>query len=308
MIGWNAIGDAPDAWTCEHRQTPFDAQCGVGFWRHYVARSVTLGVRTDTPTPDEGDNDVIEKHVTAAPRRRIVRYVMNRGGKVTGSAPAATCFERPGEFEPSALVRNSSAQAYALPTERHSEATVDPLRDLMRRYAEGDDEVFKQLYELLSPHLYRLCKRLTRQPSEADDVFQETFLRLHRARATYLPGANVLHWAFAIARSAHLDRLRYWRRRPEALGAAADTAEDERLCADQQYGPEAQAQARDLLAIVTTALNKMSEKNRHAYILLREEGLSVDEAAAVLGTTSTVVKQRAHRAYEQLRTALRAAK
>ena len=51
----------------------------------------------------------------------------------------------------------------------------------------------------------------------------------------------------------------------------------------------------------------MSEKNRLAYFLLREEGLSVKEAAAVLGTTPDVVKQRAHRAYEQLRNAVHAA-
>ena len=51
----------------------------------------------------------------------------------------------------------------------------------------------------------------------------------------------------------------------------------------------------------------MSEKNRVAYILLREEELSVQEAADVLGTTTAVVKQRAHRAYEQLRAAVGAA-
>jgi len=48
----------------------------------------------------------------------------------------------------------------------------------------------------------------------------------------------------------------------------------------------------------------MSEKNRLAYILLKDEGLSAKEAAAILGTTPAVVKQRAHRAYERLRAAL----
>jgi RNA polymerase sigma-70 factor (ECF subfamily) len=51
----------------------------------------------------------------------------------------------------------------------------------------------------------------------------------------------------------------------------------------------------------------MSEKNRVAYVLLKEEGLSVREAAAVLGATTAVVRQRAHRAYIQLRSALSAA-
>ena len=75
----------------------------------------------------------------------------------------------------------------------------------------------------------------------------------------------------------------------------------------RSYGPEAQALAQDLLEIVTSELSRMSEKNRLAYVLLREEGLGASDAAAILGTTADVVKQRAHRAYEQIRAAVRAA-
>jgi len=183
----------------------------------------------------------------------------------------------------------------------------DELAELMRRYAVGEEDVFAQLYPLMAPRLYRFCLRLVARKPEADDLLQETFLRVHRARATYMVGANVLHWAFAIARSVHLDRLRYRRRHPEELGSARDAAENDRLHADGRHGPEAGMQARDLLDVVTRELNKMSEKNRVAYILLREEELSVKEAAAVLGATTDVVKQRAHRAYEHLRAALGAA-
>jgi RNA polymerase sigma-70 factor, ECF subfamily len=187
------------------------------------------------------------------------------------------------------------------------ELEVAQLSELMERYATGEDEAFEPLYELMAPRLYRFCLRLAALKSEADDLFQETFLRLHRARATYMSGANVVHWAFAIARSVYLDRLRYRRRRPEQLGAANDATENERLQADESYSPEAHARAHDLVEIVTTELSRMSEKNRVAYVLLREEGLAVKEAAALLGTTADVVKQRAHRANEQLRHALGAA-
>ena len=156
----------------------------------------------------------------------------------------------------------------------------------------------------MTPRLYRFCLRLSSDRPEADDLLQETLLRVHRARATYLGGSNPLHWAFAIARSVHLDRLRYRRRRPEDLGAAGDAAEHARLPTDDRYSPEAEVLARNLVAIVTTELARMSEKNRAAYVLLKEEGLSVKAAAAVLGTTAQVVRQRAHRAYEQLRIAL----
>lgn len=187
------------------------------------------------------------------------------------------------------------------------ETTAEPLIELMLRYARGEDGVFEELYRGMAPRLHRFCMRLASSRPEADDLLQETMLRLHRARATYLAGSNPLHWAFAISRSVHLDRLRYRRRRPEDLGAASDAAGHEGRPADQHQSPEADVAARELVGIVAQELARMSEKNRVAYVLLKEEGLSVKDAAAVLGTTPVVVRQRAHRAYEQLRTALGAA-
>jgi RNA polymerase sigma-70 factor, ECF subfamily len=111
----------------------------------------------------------------------------------------------------------------------------------------------------------------------------------------------------SISRSVYLDRLRYRRRRPEDLGSANDVADEKRLHADDRYSPEAAVRVRDLQEVLARELSRMSEKNRVAYVLLKEEGLSVKEAAAVLGTTAPVVRQRAHRAYEQLRSALGAA-
>jgi RNA polymerase sigma-70 factor, ECF subfamily len=178
---------------------------------------------------------------------------------------------------------------------------VENLNALMERYGKGDDSAFAALYKLLAPRLYRFCLRIAPLRADADDLLQETFLKLHRARATYLSGANVLYWAFAIARSASLDRLRYWRRRPESLGVANDAAETHELQGHDGDRPEAELVARDLGMVVKAALQKMSEKNRVAYILLREEGLTVKEAALALGTTTNAVKQRAHRASEQLR-------
>src|SRR5262249_26467487 len=127
------------------------------------------------------------------------------------------------------------------------------------------------------------------------------------AAAAYVVGADALPGAFPIARSVYLDRLRYRRRRPEDLGSANDVADEERLHADDRYSPEAAVRARDLQELLTFELSRMSEKSRVAYVLLKEEGLSIKETAAVLGTTAVVVRQRAHRAYMHLRTALSAA-
>jgi RNA polymerase sigma-70 factor (ECF subfamily) len=91
------------------------------------------------------------------------------------------------------------------------------------------------------------------------------------------------------------------------LGSENDVREDDKLLGGGSQCPEAEALAEVLLQTVRLELRKMSERNRVAYILIREEGLTVKEAAAMLGTTEDVVKKRAHRAYGQVRNAVEAA-
>ena len=174
--------------------------------------------------------------------------------------------------------------------------------EVMRRYAGGDDAAFDQLYAALSPRLYSFCVRLAGRNGDAEDLFQDAFLKLHRSRATYESGASVLHWAFAIVRSTHLDRLRRRTRRPEKLVASTDEVPGAIL--EHAGSPESNLHAETLARIVEQELQRMSERNRSAYILLKIEGLSAAEVAAVLGTTADAVKQRAFRAYEALREAL----
>jgi RNA polymerase sigma-70 factor (ECF subfamily) len=182
--------------------------------------------------------------------------------------------------------------------------------DAMTRYARGESAAFDELYAFLSPRLYPFCIRLTGRKSEADDVFQEAFLKLHCARASYIPGSNVLHWAFAVTRSVYLDRLRKKKRRPEELAStddvtfALDAAQMALGKAAPDGSPETQARAGELMKLVHAELGKMSERNRTAYVLLRYEGLSVQEASSVLGASEDAVKQRAHRADEAIREAV----
>jgi RNA polymerase sigma-70 factor, ECF subfamily len=187
---------------------------------------------------------------------------------------------------------------------RPMDAEHDRLSALMDSYAGGNDVAFESLYALLAPRLYRFCLRLTARRADADDCFQETLLKLHRARATYVRGANVLYWSFAIARSIYLSRVRYWRRRPEFTGATEDVATAEALQARSDSTPESQAMAEEVLEKAAIELDSMSEKNRLAYLLTQEEDVSAREAAQILGTTANVVRQRTHRAHMQLRAAI----
>lgn len=225
--------------------------------------------------------------------------------------PAWTLYPRDVEKPSDSRSRQADVHRLRIP-QRAGTASASPVMDprtesmcrLMERYAEGDDAVFDQLYRELAPRLYRFCLRLANRTADADDCFQETFLKMHRARATYASGSNPLHWTFAIARSVYLSRMRYWRRRPERLGDVEDIADRGDLHPQESVTPETASMAEDLLNVAATALDRMPESQRMAYILMKEEGLTAKEAAAVLGTTEESVRQRAHRAYERMRRAL----
>ena len=175
------------------------------------------------------------------------------------------------------------------------------LNAAMDRYACGDDRAFAILHQALYPRLCAYLARMTGNGALADDLVQETFLRVHRARGSFAAGGAVLPWVYAIARNVHLDHAR-----------AAKIRETERLPSDP--GPEAidrggadgesAAIAAEAARIVERVLAGLPASQREAFVLLRYEGLSVEDAAAVLGATGTAVKLRAFRAYEALRAAL----
>jgi RNA polymerase sigma-70 factor (ECF subfamily) len=122
-------------------------------------------------------------------------------------------------------------------------------------------------------------------------------LQMHRARATFLEGAPVLPWALAIARRLAVDAHR--RRRREVIGV-----ETEEEVAGPADDGEAHAVAAETAKRLRSELDRLPEPQRVAFQLVKEEGLSMAEAAAVLGTTVMAVKLRAHRAYQALRAVL----
>lgn len=179
------------------------------------------------------------------------------------------------------------------------------LNAAMERYACGDGGAFRFLHAALFPRILAFLTRLTGSTTLADDLAQETFLRMHRARSTFARGGAVLPWAYAIARNVHIDHTRSRRLRSE-----------ERLPSDPGLEPpdpdgsdaEDLAIASELARTVERVLARLPPAQREAFVLIRYEGLSVSDAAAVLGATETAVKLRAFRAYEALRAELGAAR
>jgi RNA polymerase sigma-70 factor (ECF subfamily) len=171
----------------------------------------------------------------------------------------------------------------------------------MERYAAGDDASFDALYDALANRLYAYLRRHVRDPQACDDLLQETFLRMHKARGTFVMGAAVLPWAFAIARRLVLDRLRRDRRSPRVVDDVGPVGVSPARTADR---PEQVLEAQQLARRLAGALSRLPDSQRTAFELLKQDGLTLAEAAEVLGVTVTAVKLRAHRAYESLRAVL----
>jgi RNA polymerase sigma-70 factor (ECF subfamily) len=171
----------------------------------------------------------------------------------------------------------------------------------MQRYASGDDASFEALYDSLATRLYRYIRRHVPDTHRSDDLLQECFLRIHKARGTFLVGAAVLPWAFAIARRLVLDEGRRTRRAPRIVDEDESVASEPAVAS---AGPEHLVQAREVARRFADALARLPESQRTTFELLKEDGLTLAEAAAALGVTVTAVKLRAHRAYESLRGAL----
>jgi len=202
----------------------------------------------------------------------------------------------------------AAVAAVATSEEEEAPASDDraALTRAMNRHAEGDPAAFGEVYDLLGNRLFGFFLRRTRDRATAEDLVQQTLLQMHCARQSYVRGSDVVPWAFAIGRRLLIDGHR--RRKNEVL---FDTAEDAGAALDGRVSrdsiPEEVASTRQIAARVQASLDALPEAQRTAYVLVREEGLSVAEAAEVMGITVTALKLRAHRVYEHLREVLRTA-
>ena len=172
----------------------------------------------------------------------------------------------------------------------------DELEQLLARYQQGDRGAASALITLASPALLRYCRSQGDPLQEAEDLLQEIWLRVHRARHTYRAGERAMPWLYAIARHTRIDAYRRRRRlkvRELPLDPLADRA--------------APAASRDDSAGFVAMLNELPPGEREVLTMLKGLGMSLEEVARATATTVGAVKQRAHRAYERLRRAMAAA-
>jgi len=161
---------------------------------------------------------------------------------------------------------------------------------LMVRYQQGDRSAVTELIEALSPQLHRFFQSQFVSRRFADDLLQETWLRIHEVRHTYRPGEPVLPWIYAIARHTRVDHYRKTRRVEDREQQVDSLPDRPSPPAPESHGPDLDAMLREL-----------PESQREVILMLKGADMSLEEVARATSSTVGAVKQKAHRAYEKLR-------
>src|ERR1700754_4267059 len=157
-------------------------------------------------------------------------------------------------------------------------------KDLMQRSCDGDAGAFRELYALVAPRLLGYLLKMTRERALADDLLQQTFLKVHRARGAYVRGTDPLPWIYSIAHRTFIDEARRTKRAIVRVGSedgvpevVANLTGESIDRAVEPVDPEPAKAALDALA-------ELPEAQREAVVLTKLDGKSVAEAAAIAGT------------------------
>jgi RNA polymerase sigma-70 factor (ECF subfamily) len=177
------------------------------------------------------------------------------------------------------------------PPEGSKPTLDDRLVELMTGYQQGRMEDFNGLYDALSQPLQRYLWTFVRNTTVAEDLLQETFLQIHRARHTYMPPRPVKPWVYAISRHVALMYLRSQRRRKESLP-------DEDL--PEVPVPPEMASFADR-ATLQRLLAELDHSGKEELVLHHLFGFSFEEVGNIVGCATGTAKVRAHRALNALR-------
>lgn len=161
----------------------------------------------------------------------------------------------------------------------------------------GDPEAADQLLRRHGPGILRICRKLSDDPAQVEDLFQETMMEVVRLLPTFRGESSLLTWAFMIARTRRSRRLRRRRIHTEWLDDAADGPA---LDGD----PSSELEASELRGALEHAIASLSELDRDVLLARDLHGYSAPEVAEITGLSVPAVKTRLHRARVAVRAEL----
>ncbi len=185
-----------------------------------------------------------------------------------------------------------------------ADAAGDADAALMLAYAGGDAGAFDRLYARHSGGTYRYFLRSLRNEALAHELFQDLWMNLIRARATYMVEARFATWLYRMAHNRLID---HYRRSSVVQLVALETDDDapHEMHADSAPGPETIAASRQAALHLLQQVEALPAAQREAFLLQEEGGLSLAEIAAATGAGIETVKSRLRYAMTRLRQAMK---
>jgi RNA polymerase sigma-70 factor (ECF subfamily) len=188
-------------------------------------------------------------------------------------------------------------------------ALRDPDIRLMLRVRADEPGAFEQLVEQYQHRLVAVMAHLVGSADEAEDLAQEVFLRVYRARQRYRPRSKFSTWLFTIANNLALNALRSRQRKPTSPLPVHESGPlgprpQEQMVHDPGTGPQQRVQKQELAALIRQALDQLNERQRMAVVLNKFEDMNYIEIAEVMGLTTKAIKSLLSRARANLRETL----
>ena len=169
---------------------------------------------------------------------------------------------------------------------------------LMLRYKDGDVQAFETLYRRHNDSLYRYLLRLCRHQDTAEDLFQEVWGKIIKARERYRPTAKFTTFLFRVAHNCFIDHIRRNKRHQNTADIEPDTQRN------PAEGPEIEVERSLARRRLESALGDIPEEQRDVFLLHEEGGLTLDEIAHVTGVNRETIKSRLRYAVNKLRLAI----
>ncbi|HYN36660.1 MAG TPA: RNA polymerase sigma factor, partial [Actinomycetota bacterium] len=176
-----------------------------------------------------------------------------------------------------------------------SDETVTP--ELIERCKAGDESAWRSLVEATQRDVYTLCLRILRDPDDAAEATQETYVKVWRGLGSFRGDAMFTTWLYRVASNAAISKQRSRKRR-----RTHETGGDETLMQLTAPGSlETEAAARMDVRLLEKCVEKLPEHYRSVVVLRDVYGLSIDEIATRLKISETATKVRLHRARKKLK-------
>lgn len=179
--------------------------------------------------------------------------------------------------------------------------------DLVAHARDGDMDAFAELTRRYERPIVHFCQRMVRSREDAEDIAQESFVRVYRYLDRLKPSAKFSTLLFGIARNLALNFIRDSGRRGRGVTfSLTDDDNQERPLIDERHRPDRSVRLREIETMIEEGIAQLSPKHREVLVLRELQGLDYNSIAEIVKCRKGTVKSRIARAREQLRIRLEA--